>query len=479
MRVLVADGAVGPGLRDRRRGVDDDLARGRRDDVARAVRVQEVERALGQGIGGLRCAHRRPGVPIADAQLDGLDARLVGDAGIDQLALEVLDRVDGLPGRLLVARPVLVARVGQRVPVVAVGRGLDEDGPVACAADLGGATDGIANGEDIHAVDGLGVHVVGREPGRPPGQVGHAHDLVVRVVGHAVVVVLDEVDDRQAVGAVGGEVVRPLRLRRPVERLEHDAVGVRAVAREAAHDLVVLLVAVGHRRAGRDRHGPADDRVGAEVAGREVADVHAPAATAAVALVLAEQLGDHAVDVLLERGLEQVGARRRRRTRHAGPELLVGHRPDRREALGDRVAVTAMGAGDVVVGAQRRAGTDRGGLLADRDVRRPAVVVAGEGIVAAGPEADDHLLHLADREHVVEQVQGLRRRDGARRDLGGERPGEGEAADRSELLLERGHVRSQVAPVRGRRSDQCFRCHDCLRWLAGVPSWSDAAGVMP
>ena len=109
-------------------------------------------------------------------------------------------------------------------------------------------------------------------------------------------------------GAVGREVVRPLRLRRPVERLQDHAVGVGAVAREAAHHLVVLLVAVGHRRAGRDRDGPADDGVRAEVAGREVPDVHAAAAPVAVAFVLAEQLGDHAVDVLLERGLQQRGA---------------------------------------------------------------------------------------------------------------------------------------------------------------------------
>ena len=49
-----------------------------------------------------------------------------------------------------------------------------------------------------------------------------------------------------------------------------------------------LLVAVGHRRAGRDRDAAADDRVGAQVAGREVADVHAAASPPAVALLLAE-----------------------------------------------------------------------------------------------------------------------------------------------------------------------------------------------
>ena len=96
-----------------------------------------------------------------------------------------------------------------------------------------------------------------------------------------------------------------------------------------------------------------------------------------------------------------------RAARDPGPELLVVHRPDGREALGDRVAVAAVRAGHVVVQAQHAAGADGRGLLADGDVRRPAVVVARERVVAARPEADDHLLDLADREHVVEQVQRL------------------------------------------------------------------------
>ena len=46
-------------------------------------------------------------------------------------------------------------------------------------------------------------------------------------------------------------------------------------------------------------------------------------------------------------------------------------------------------------------------LLADRDVRRAPIVVARERVVAARAEPDDHLLHLADGEHVVEQVERL------------------------------------------------------------------------
>ena len=47
---------------------------------------------------------------------------------------EPLDRVDRPPGRLLVARPVLVPRIGQGVAVVAIRARLDEHGPLARAA---------------------------------------------------------------------------------------------------------------------------------------------------------------------------------------------------------------------------------------------------------------------------------------------------------------------------------------------------------
>ena len=55
----------------------------------------------------------------------------------------------------------------------------------------------------------------------------------------------------------------------------------------------------------------------------------------------------------------------RHRPGNASPEGLVGHSTDGGEALGDRVAVAAVGAGDMVVGTQRRARPNRRGLLAD------------------------------------------------------------------------------------------------------------------
>ena len=78
------------------------------------------------------------------------------------------------------------------------------------------------------------------------------------------------------------------------------------------------------RQAGadRERHAGADDRVGAQDPARGVGDVHRAALAAAEARRLREQLGHHAVDV---------------------------------RALGQAVAVAAVGGGHVVVVAQRRA----------------------------------------------------------------------------------------------------------------------------
>ena len=137
-------------------------------------------------------------------------AGLVEHLVLDQLAAQVLDRVDGLPGLFLLPGAVLVARVGERVAVVAVGGGLDQDRALAGAAELGRPADGVAHRQHVHAVDDFGVHVVVGEADAAPRQCSHAHDLVVGAVGHAVVVVLDDVDDRQTEGLVAGEVVRPL-----------------------------------------------------------------------------------------------------------------------------------------------------------------------------------------------------------------------------------------------------------------------------
>ena len=90
-----------------------------------------------------------------------------------------------------------------------------------------------------------------------------------------------------------------------------------AVAEEADDDRVLALQAQAVGRADGEGGRARDDRVGAEHALLDRGDVHAAAAAAAVAVLAADDLGHHPAQV---------------------------------EALGDAVAVAAVGARDVVVG---------------------------------------------------------------------------------------------------------------------------------
>ena len=244
----------------------------------------------------------------------------------------------------------------------------------------------------------------------PAGAARHAvdaHDFVIGAMGHAVVVVADQENDRQAELAAVGQMVGELRLGGEVQRFQHHAVGIRAVAGEAADHVAALEVAVGQGRAGGDRHAAADDGVGAEMADGEVGDVHRAAAPAAIAVVLAEQLADGAIDMFFQRRFEQVLVLGGRAVRHALAKLLVGHLADGDGALGQALAVAAVGAGDVVGQLQRAAGAGGGAFLADRNVRRAAVIVVADRLVGAGAQLDDHLLQFADDQHVFEDRDGL------------------------------------------------------------------------
>ncbi len=140
--------------------------------------------------------------------------------------------------------------------------------------------------------------------------------------------------------------------------------------------------------------------------------MHRAAAALAVAVLLAEQLGDAAVDVVGEQQVAQALIRGRAVldvvVRDALVHLRTVHVQDRGEALGHRVAVAAVRRGDVVVPIEGRAGTDRGGLLTDREVGRALVLVfAGERGVGATTQLVDHLLQGADGAHLLVKRDGF------------------------------------------------------------------------
>src|SRR5436309_2359043 len=181
---------------------------------------------------------------------------------------------------------------------------------------------GLVHGEDV-----VTVHADARDPVRRGARGDRLARRRARGRGReGVLVVLAEVDGRQL--PHGGEV----------ERLVDDALVGAAVAEEGDDDVVGPPELGGEPRAGADREPGRDDPVTAQDVQVERGDVHRASQAAAVAVLPAHELRHHAV--------------------HA-------------RALGDAVAVAAMGADDVVALAEVRAGARRHRLLADVAVRRP------------------------------------------------------------------------------------------------------------
>ena len=171
---------------------------------------------------------------------------------------------------------------------------------------------------DVVAVD---RDVVDAVAGGPPLERRRVLGRCRRELG--VAVVLAEEDHRQP--PHGGEV----------DRLVEGALGDRAVAEERHRHAAVGAKLGGRCGSHRDRQAGGDDPVGAEDPEVRVGDVHRAAAATVGALLLAHQLGEHA---------------------------------ERLQALGQAVAVAAMGGRDDVGRTERPARTYRCGLLADREV---------------------------------------------------------------------------------------------------------------
>ena len=120
----------------------------------------------------------------------------------------------------------------------------------------------------------------------------------------------------------------------------------------------------GERGADDAGEPAADDRVRAQVPALEVVEVHRAAVAVAAALDLAVELGHDLVRV---------------------------------RALGDRVAVRAVGRGDHVAVLERAADADGDGLLADGDVEEPGQLAGAEALL-------DLLLEAPDEEHLAKEV---------------------------------------------------------------------------
>ena len=230
-------------------------------------------------------------------------------------------------------------------------------GPVAAPGAVGGLAHRGPDREDVVAVDGDAGHAVGRGLG---GDLGIEGDAAERR-GRGVEVVLADEDRRRALH--GGEV----------QRLVEGAVVGGAVAEEGDADIVAAAAPGGEADADGVADAGADDAVGAEQADAAVIEVHGAAAAAADAVGLAEELG---------------------------------HDPAGIGALGQRVAVAAVGGGDPVGRAEVGADADAGGLLADIEVEKAGRLAAAAGGLGDGLEAaeEHHLLEEGEEDFGFGEV---------------------------------------------------------------------------
>ena len=144
--------------------------------------------------------------------------------------------------------------------------------------------------------------------------------------------------------------------------------------------------------------------------------MHRAAATFAVAVFFAEQFCDAAVDVIFKQKIAQlfVGFGGFFEgvldlvVHDAGIHLHSVHVQDRGETLGHRIAVAAVRRGDVVIPIQHRAGPDRGGFLADRQMGWTLILVLSrKGLVGARPQLVDHFFESPHRTHLDVQRNRL------------------------------------------------------------------------
>ena len=233
-------GGIGPEL-----GPDDRLA-------ARCVRTEGH-----RGIDGILGHAPDPLAPLGVD--DTRSSQELGEAGVG---------VPGKPLVLLLLPAVAVAAPLEVAAVVEVAVALRlYDARTASLADaVAHLLDGPVDGGNVVAVHDPGVHPI---PRRVLREVGNRADILRRRC-HGVLVVLDEVDDREIID--GGEV------RRLVER----SLVRTAVAEEGDHDVPALAEFFGECRAGGQRDTSRDDRVRSQDPGILPSEVHRSAAAAAV-----------------------------------------------------------------------------------------------------------------------------------------------------------------------------------------------------
>ncbi|MCY1418066.1 hypothetical protein D3C76_689650 [compost metagenome] len=268
--------------------------------------------------------------------------------GIDQTTLlhapaQVIEGIALAPGLFLFLAAVAERAAGEGAVLVeeAVDVGLDDGRPLAGAHVRQCLLHRQVDGQRVHAVDTPAGNVEGRAA---RGESWFGGGFLDRG-RYRVTVVLDEEAQRQLPGG------------REVHGFQHRTDVYRAVAEVAHRHGIGAGMPVGPGGACSQRHAATDDGVGAEHTGLLPAQVHGAATAAAEAVSQAENLGQRALQQVLDL------AAQRRQGIDAGRIQVA-------EGLGQELMVPAMGAIDLVSRDQRHDGAGGAAFLADAGMRR-------------------------------------------------------------------------------------------------------------
>src|SRR5579862_1683205 len=227
----------------------------------------------------------------------------------------------GLPVLLFLLRPVILpVNVAHVMSTIAIGIGLQERRSIASSRAVHQSCSNLIDRSHVLSIDGSGLNseCCGATKDRPRGSLGEMCVLVVEIV-------FADVDHGQL----------------PKLREVHDfikrALSECALSKETDGHSSVPKALRRERRTGGDADAAADDRVGSEVTGLWVRNVHGPALSPTVASFFAQQLGEHAI---------------------------------RRSAFRQTVSMATMCTGDVVVDAQRLANAHGDGLFSAVEMRQ-------------------------------------------------------------------------------------------------------------